>query len=315
MEPGQTSFHKAGPRISWFIRSFTLISLLIIALPSCRQTGIQSNPAPGTTMTSAKDGMVRLYVPAGNFMMGSDKDDRMAGPDEFPQHQVYLDAFWIDQTEVTNAMFAAFLNEAGNQEVDGKTWLNMHVTDPKIIQEAGLWQPQAGFENHPVVNVTWDGAQAYCEWAGRRLPTEAEWEKAARGTEGAMYPWGDGAPACELTNFDGADCTLRHTTPAGSYPKGQSPYGALDMSGNVWELVADYYAADYYVNSPKNNPTGPVEGESHAVRGGSLYVHAYDVRSARRADALPTSSGSYVGFRCALSADDRANIWPWRRNN
>ena len=304
MKLGQTSFHQSGSRIGWLVRTYTFIGLLIIALPSCRQIGIQSNPAPGTTMTSAKDGMVIRYVPSGNFIMGSNEDDRLAKPDESPQHQVYLDAFWIDQTEVTNAMFASFLNEVGNQEVDGKTWLNMRVTDPKIVQEAGLWQPQAGYENHPVVNVTWDGAQAYCDWAGRRLPTEAEWEKAARGTEGAMYPWGDGAPACELTNFDGADCTLRHTTPVGSYPEGQSPFGALDMSGNVWEMVADYYAADYYANSPENNPTGPVEGGSHAVRGGSFYVHAYDVRSARRADAPSTSSGPYVGFRCVLPAND-----------
>ncbi|MCB9421366.1 MAG: SUMF1/EgtB/PvdO family nonheme iron enzyme [Ardenticatenaceae bacterium] len=255
-------------------------------------------------MTSAKDGMVMLYVPAGDFIMGSNKDDYLAKPDEFPQHQVYLDALWIDQTEVTNAMFAAFLNEAGNQQVDGKTWLNLRVTDPKIVQADGLWQPQAGYENHPVINVTWHGAQAYCEWAGRRLPTEAEWEKAARGTEGSLYPWGDDAPTCELTNYDGAECTLRHTMPVGSYPEGQSPYGALDMSGNVWEMVSDYYAADYYADSPGSNPTGPIEGESHVVRGSSFYVHQYDVRSARRGESLSTSSGSTVGFRCALLADD-----------
>ena len=178
LQSEQIAFHKSGSRIGWLV----FFGLLIIALPSCRQ----SPPAPGTMMTSAKDNMAMLYVPAGNFIMGSDKDDYLAKINEFPQHQIYLDAFWIDQTEVTNAMFAAFLNEAGNQEVDGKTWLNLRVTDPKIVQEEGLLQPQAGFENHPVVNVTWYGAQAYCEWAGRRLPTEAEWEKAARGTEGSL---------------------------------------------------------------------------------------------------------------------------------
>jgi len=255
-------------------------------------------------MTSAKDDMVILYVPAGNFSMGSTADDHFAFPDEFPQHQVYLDAFWIDQTEVSNAMFAAFLNEAGNQETDDKTWLNLRATDPKIVQEAGLWQPQAGYENHPVVNVTWHGAQAYCDWAERRLLTEAEWEKAARGTEGNLYPWGDGKPTCELTNYDGGDCPLRHTMPVGSYPKGQSPYGALDMSGNVWEFVADYYASDYYVNSPENNPTGPESGDSHVVRGSSFYVHQFDVRSARRGKSPSTSSSPYVGFRCALSPQE-----------
>lgn len=307
LQSEQIAFHKSGSRIGWLV----FFGLLIIALPSCRQ----SPPAPGTMMTSAKDNMAMLYVPAGNFIMGSDKDDYLAKINEFPQHQIYLDAFWIDQTEVTNAMFAAFLNEAGNQEVDGKTWLNLRVTDPKIVQEEGLLQPQAGFENHPVVNVTWYGAQAYCEWAGRRLPTEAEWEKAARGTEGSLYPWGDNDPTCELTNYDSGDCLLRHSMPVGSYPNGKSPYGALDMSGNVWEMVFDYYAADYYTNSPEKNPTGPIIGESYTVRGGSFFAHSFDVRPARRAESPPASSGPYIGFRCALSADFQASIWPWRRSN
>lgn len=300
----QTTLHMSRSRIGWLVWAFTIIGLLIIALPSCGQNEIQSNLEPGETMTSAKDGMVLLYVPAGNFIMGSDKDEYLAKPDEHPQHQVYLDAFWIDQTEVTNAMFAAFLNEAGNQEVDGKYWLNLRLSDPKFVQEEGVWLPQAGFENHPVVNVTWHGAKAYCAWASRRLPTEAEWEKAARGTEGSLYPWGDDGPTCERANYDDADCLLRQSVPVGSYPEGKSPYGALDMSGNAWEMVSDYYAADYYAKSPENNPTGPIEGESHAVRGGSFFAHSYDVRPARRADSPSTGSAPYIGFRCALPADD-----------
>jgi formylglycine-generating enzyme required for sulfatase activity len=211
--------------------------------------------------------MVSVFVPAGEFIMGSPRDEPLAKPDEHPEHRVYLDAFWIDQTEVTNAMFSAFLNDLGNQDTEGTPWLFTRVTDPIIEYEADEWQPRAGLEDHPVVNVTWGGAEAYCEWAGRRLPTEAEWEKAARGPDGALYPWGDAAPSCELANHDGFGCMVRHTTPVGSYPEGQSPYGALDMSGNAWELVADYYAPDYYVNSPDENPTGPEVGDAHVLRG------------------------------------------------
>jgi formylglycine-generating enzyme required for sulfatase activity len=304
MKLGHISFTASRSRSAQLVLDSAFFSILIISLTSCHPTKIQSSPAPGTMMTSAKDNMVMLYVPAGSFTMGSAADDHMASPDESPQHQVYLDAFWIDQTEVSNAMFATFLNEIGNQKTDGKTWLNMRVTDSKIVQKAELWQPKAEYENHPVVNVTWHGAQAYCDWAKRRLPTEAEWEKAARGTEGGLYPWGDGNPTCELANYDGGYCMLRHTMPVGSYPKGQSPYGALDMSGNVWELVADYYAFDYYANSPKNNPTGPVMGDSHVVRGSSFYVHQYDIRSARRGKSPSSGSSPYVGFRCALSATE-----------
>jgi formylglycine-generating enzyme required for sulfatase activity len=281
----------------------TLISLFT----SCRQAKL----APGATSLADKDGMVTVYVPAGDFVMGSVEDDFMVTADELPQHRVYLDAFWIDQTEVTNAMFAAFLNEVGNQEDGGNAWMNVHITDPKIVQEGELWQPKAGYENHPVVQVTWYGAQAYCDWAGRRLPTEAEWEKAARGTEGQTYPWGDADPTCDLTNYDGW-CWVRHTTPVGSYPEGQSPYGALDMSGNVWELVADYYAADYYADSPERNPTGPATGELHVARGGSFYMHQVNVRAAIRASYVPASSSTNVGFRCALSAENQAGIWPWQ---
>ena len=293
----ETSFDKSkGKNIP-----LVLVYIFVIVLvASCQQI---ATPAAGEAMTSPKDGMITLYVPAGEFTMGSTEDEVMAKVGEFPQHQVYLDAFWIDQTEVTNAMFTEFLNEVGNQEGGGRTWLNLPRTDPQIGQVGDLWAPKSGYENHPIAEITWYAAEAYCEWAERRLPTEAEWEKAARGTDARTYPWGNDDPTCEITNYD-FFCWVRHSNPVGSYPNGQSPYGALDMSGNAWEMVADYYAKDYYAKSPQENPTGPATGDFRVVKGGSFFIHEINVRSARRADVLPTGSGPAVGFRCALSAED-----------
>ncbi len=297
----RTSFDESNKR-NIPLLAYTLMLLLVLSLSSCQQTETQSTPTAGETMTSPKDGMITLYVPAGEFTMGSTEDEVMAKEHEFPQHQVYLDAFWIDQTEVTNAMFAQFLNEVGNQEAGGRTWLNLPRTDPQLKLIENVWVPKSGFENYPVAEVTWYAAEAYCEWAGRRLPTEAEWEKAARGTDTRIYPWGNNGPTCELTNYD-FFCWVRHSMPVGSYPDGQSPYGALDMSGNLMEVVVDYYAPDYYEESPYSNPTGPATGEFRVARGGSFFMHEVNVRTARRANVLPTGSGPAVGFRCALPAD------------
>ena len=186
----------------------------------------------GSTIISNNDGMKLLYVPAGNFLMGSTDADPNAQPNEKPQHAVYLDAFWIDQTDVTNAMYSKCVN-AGvcNQptELNSSTYSNYYGNSE--------------FDNYPVMNITWYMANTYCKWVGRQLPTEAQWEKVARGTDGRMYPWGSTAPDTTLLNYnpDGGD-----TTAVGSYPKGVSPYGALDMAGNVWQWVADWYSATYY---------------------------------------------------------------------
>ena len=293
----ETSFDKfKGINIPLVLASIFVISFVA----ACQQI---ATPAAGEAMTSPKDGMVVLYVPAGEFTMGSTEDEALAKTHEFPQHQVYLDAFWIDQTEVTNAMFAQFLNEVGNQEGGGRAWLNVPRTDPQLKLVDGVWSPKPGFENYPAAELTWYGAEAYCKWAGRRLPTEAEWEKAARGTDAQIYPWGNDDPTCELTNYD-FFCWVRHSVSVGSYPEGQSPYGALDMSGNMMEVVADYYAADYYEQSPDRNPIGPATGEFRVAKGGSFFMHEIDVRSARRANVLPTGSGPAVGFRCALPAEN-----------
>ena len=224
--------------------------------------------------------MAMVFVPAGAFRMGSGEADPDAEVDEKPQHDVVLDAFWIDRTEVTNAMYARCVQA-------GACTAPMHSSRYGLATHAG----------HPVTGVTWFQAQEYCAWAGRRLPTEAEWEKAARGPDGRLFPWGDGAPGSSLLNFDGQ---VGDTTTVGSYPAGASPYGVLDMAGNVWEWTADWYARDYYADSPQANPPGPASGNLRVLRGGAWGVDAGAVRAANRFWAFP-GRNDFDGFRCARS--------------
>jgi formylglycine-generating enzyme required for sulfatase activity len=233
--------------------------------------------------------------------------------DEELVHTVYLDAFWIDRTEVTNAQFVGFLNERGNREEGGVTWLDIEDEDCLIEEAGGGYRARSGHGDHPVIEVSWYGAAAYCAWAGGRLPTEAEWEKAARGTDGRTYPWGNDFE-CSLGNFDdeteiddyvvpgGAGCDGHNrTAPVGSYPGGASPYGALDMAGNVWEWVADWYDSGYYSRSPGENPQGPASGEYRGLRGGSWDYARISARSAYRNWYYPDSRFYDFGFRCVVS--------------
>ncbi len=239
-------------------------------------------PTPSSTV-SEKDGMVMVYVPEGEFQMGAE-DGR---DDEMPAHTVYLDAFWIDQTEVTNGMYSLCV-QAG-------------VCDPPNGEGSysrGAYHGEVQYADYPVINVDWYDAMAYCEWAGRRLPLEAEWEKAARGMDGRVYPWGNASPSNSLLNYN---ANIGDTTEVGSYPDGASPYGALDMAGNVWEWVADWYDEDYYSNSPASNPLGPSNGDYRALRGGSWLNNEVVVRSACRIGDEPDFWDSLFGFRCALS--------------
>ncbi len=255
--------------------------------------------APGATRVRERDGMTMVYVPAGEFEMGStDGDD-----DEQPVHTVALDAFWLDQTEVTNAQFAFFLNEQGNQEEGGVTWLDIDDSDCLIEESGDTFQSQSGYADHPVIEVSWYGAEAYCEWAGGQLPTEAEWEYAARGPEGFVYPWGNSwQPG--LANCDEDDCEdgFEYMSPVGSFPAGASWVGALDMSGNVWEWVADWYDAEYYARSPRENPTGPEEGEYRVLRGGSLWDSADFSRCGFRGRGNPGYGNVNGGFRCVRTS-------------
>jgi len=242
-----------------------------------------SNPGIGSTMFSEKDGMTLVYIPAGELTMGSDQG---AG-DELPVHAVYLDAFWIDRTEATNAMYDKCL-KAGQ--------CNAH--DSNHSSTRNPYYGNIVYDDYPVIFVTWEDASAYCAWAGRRLPTEAEWEKAARGTDGREYPWGNDGPDKIWLNYNNA---VGDTSKVGDYPNAASPYGALDMAGNVWEWVQDWYGETYYASSPASNPSGPDSGQYRVQRGGSWVIDDHYIRSAARYWAVPLSAYNYVGFRCARS--------------
>lgn len=262
----------------------------------------------GSTMVFGKDSMVMVYVPGGNFTMGDTVDQAMAVcqkyknncqrgwfTDEEPAHTVYLDIYWIDQTEVTNKMYALCV-------AAGKC--NPPKSSESSTRKNYYGNPE--YDNFPVIYVSWEDARTYCAWADRRLPTEAEWEKAASWDETNQvmytYPWGNTANDCNLSNYpDGSKNCVGDTTAVGSYPNGKSPYGTLDMIGNVWEWMADWYDAGYYQTLPEGvrNPTGPSSGNYHVVRGGSWESDPY-TRSADR-DFSDQMATNFIGFRCSLS--------------
>ena len=244
----------------------------------------QAVPAPVIpTAAVLEPEMVR--IPAGEFLMGSNEQDKQAVEDENPQHRVYLEEYWIGKYPVTNAQYAAFVNATGHETPEH--W------------EKG--RPPQGKENHPVVQVSWHDAVAYCGWLSQvsgkpyRLPTEAEREKAARGTDGRVYPWGN--------QWDPKRCNSEAsgqlgTTPVGAYPQGASPYGLLDVAGNVCEWCQDWYDADYYASSPQRDPQGPRSGSHRVIRGGSWCGSEWYVRAAHRNGADPDFRSDAVGFRC-----------------
>jgi len=236
--------------------------------------------APGVTMDF-------VCVPAGEFIMGSDPQiDHLADKDEQPQHRVYLDEYWIGKYPVTNQQYQAFVSSKKDENKSG-------------------WHYQEGKEDHPAVNISWEDASIFCKWMCAqtglkiRLPSEAKWEKAARGTDGRIFPWGNKKPDNNLANYGG---NVGDTTAVGSYPAGASPYGALDMAGNVWEWTADWYAKEYYSPSLARNPVGPQTGRYCVLRGGSWNSSDLNTRSASRDGLDPSDWLSYIGFRCAFSA-------------
>ncbi len=240
-----------------------------------------------------------VYVPGGTFEMGSLPDN-----DQFGPHTVTLDGFWIDQTEVTNAQYAVFLNDQGNQLQEGWTWLEVEQMEAQIELAGDVFQPRPGKANHPVIEVSWNGANAYCQWVGGRLPSEAEWEYAARGPENFIYPWGNGGPTCELSQLGGCG---DHSVPVGSLSdEGASWIGAKDMAGNVWEWTADYYGE--YPSEAQTNPTGPETGERKVARGGSFMSAPDTLHTAYRWSHPRMYSVPNVGFRCAASVPDTTSF-------
>jgi formylglycine-generating enzyme required for sulfatase activity len=245
---------------------------------------------------SVKDGAVMVRVPAGEFMMGSPAGEGDA--DERPRHLVRLDSFYMDAYEVTSAQFCGLLNEMGDQTEGGRLWLDIDNEACPIEFVDGQFLPVPGLASHPVTEVTFYGAQAYARWAGKRLPTEAEWEYACRAGTTTRYNTGDIITHNDA-NYDGlgGEDVWESTAPVGSFSP--NAWGLYDMHGNVWEWCADKHHMQYYEVSPVDNPQGPDIGSQSVVRGGSWFGDPpYDLRSAYRNYHPPAGATFNLGFRC-----------------
>ena len=315
----------------WWIIMIGLISILL----ACGSPPIEDeDQEPNVEQPNLKN---MVLIPAGEFLMGSPEGEWAF--DEHPQHVVYLDDYYIDKYEVTNAELKEFVDTTG------------YMTDAERKGYGEVWNPRGGYYSiydflhvswrsphawilpaipisppdawknyniadrmdYPVAQVSWNDAQAYATWTGKRLPTEAEWEKAATGTDGRMWCWGN---VFDL-NIEGAtvhaNIASDNLTPVGSFPTGVSPYGVYDMVGNVQEWVADWYAADYYSYSPQSNPKGPDKAQFRVLKGGSWrHQKSHHVRNANRAYQVPDYSSNFVGFRCAWSP--QSHITKFARN-
>mgnify|MGYP005849442041 CR=1 FL=1 len=302
----------AADRRPWLLLSALLAVLLLagLAVLLMRKSG-QFQAAARATQTAAElvaflgvpceagalradpFGIPMVCVPAGEFLMGSTNSDAFAQPDEFPQHPVRLDAFWIDQTEVTNAQYR-LCEQAG-------------ACSPPVQAGSaarGSYYGDPAFDAYPVIWVTRAQAAGYCAWVGKRLPTEAEWEKAARGADGRLFPWGERFPPPANCGGNGYD-----TARADAYPQGASPFGALNLAGNVWEWVADAYGADFYTRLVSETPLGPPAPAGAQVtgvtRGGGWNADCASARAAERqpvtwlVESPAASANAWTGFRCA----------------
>jgi formylglycine-generating enzyme required for sulfatase activity len=265
---------------AWAARSHVLRPLYAAIVTEMR-LAYRGNPLVRIRFSS-RDGMNQVYIPAGEFTMGSNNGGNARSLQE---HAVYLDAYWINQIEVTNAMYA-LCYEAG--QCRHPAHYNSYFDDP-------------AFADYPVDYINWYEAQAFCSWEGGRLATEAEWEKVARGPNEFRYPWGNAAPDNTLLNFDGYYAEPR---PAYDYLTGISPYGVLNMAGNVQEWVADWYSPDYYSDSPHENPPGPPAGTLKVLRGGGFWDNATEVQTYYRFKHDPASSGQHRGIRCVRDAGE-----------
>lgn len=324
--------HKDMIQKIWrFVQKLSIAVLILTLLSGCMVTdGLRIVARKGRSFVTrvansdlvlrlTREDPVLILIPEGEFLMGS--DEPIAKDPERPEHRVYLESYYIYQTHVTNFQFEDFVkatgyvttaeelgwslvfNGVGFDEISGAYW-----AAPK-----GPESDLSGRGNFPVLHVSWYDASAFCEWAGGRLPTEAEWEKAARGTDGSrMFPWegelitGDKANVCDVNcpaDWAITDIDDGHTTssPVGIFVNGASPYGVLDMAGNVTDWVADWFAEDYYNVSPYENPSGPETGEMRVHRGASWYSGFTNQRSTARNKNLPTHKHDHGGFRCVFT--------------
>jgi len=243
------------------------------------------SPSPTTIMrkVSERDGMVLLLVLEGSFVMGGGTEI-----DERYKHEVFINTYWIDQTEVTIGMYAACVEngECTPPRRNDSLSREHYYDDPSLL-------------SYPVIQVTWFQAKAYCEWVNRRLPTEAEWEKAARGVDERSFPWGEDQD-CSFANYWGEnEKCVGGLVAVASYPDGQSPYGAYEMAGNAYEWVADWYDSGYYTRSKGENPLGPETGKTRVVRGGSFLHLPRMMYTYSRNNFDPSIADVFTGFRCA----------------
>ena len=324
LSPWRRFWKQPPPRLTWTLAALSTILLLLIFntygwLPTLRSSGTTANASPtpavtpvatttpasssapvaqaeplptplatrwgippptdlltGTTWLDTSYVITFVYVPAGEFLMGSSDDDNAAQSDEKPPHEVTLAAFWIMQTEVTNTQYQQCVEAGACTAPNNERW------------------NQTEYAAHPVTHVNWQQANDYAAWVGGRLPTEAEWEKAARGTDGRLYPWGNEAPDETRLNFNQ---NVGDTSRVGTYSSGASPYRAFDMAGNVWEWTNDWYNIVYYATAPADNPLGPASGTYRVVRGGSWNGNTSGVRSAFRLRSSPGDQHFGLGFR------------------
>ncbi len=260
-------------------RSNWMMVSVIVAL------AIAHSALEGASLNSQEVDQVRMVtIPAGEFLMGNPEGKGRA--DERPQRSVYLDEFLIDQVEVTNERYMEFVKATGHRS-------------PPNPYGTGSLSSVKGIEHLPVVQTTWYDAKAYCSWAKKRLPTEAEWEKAARGTDGRRFPWGNDAATERRANFDREWQEEKTLHPVGSLPGGDSPYGVKDMAGNAREWVSDWYAPDYYSSAPGRNPKGPEKkGVVRSIRGGSWHSPVADITTSARGRGGFALQTHGTGFRC-----------------